>query len=43
MFSGVEKGCIGNKWVNKAIMQRSRLRNEYLELKTKAARMAYNK
>ena len=32
-----------NKELNKAIMERSRLRNEYLENKTRAARIAYNK
>ena len=29
-----------NKKLNKAIMQRSRLRNEYLKAKTRAARIA---
>ena len=32
-----------NKELNKAIMERSRLRNEYLKNKTRAARIAYNK
>ena len=32
-----------NKELNKAIMQRSRLRNEYLKDKTRAARIAYKK
>ena len=32
-----------NKELNKAIMQRSRLRNEYLKDKTRAAEVAYNK
>ena len=31
------------KELNKAIMQRSRLRNEYLKDKTRAARIAYKK
>ena len=32
-----------NKELNKAIMQRSRFRNEYLKGKSRAARIAYNK
>ena len=32
-----------NRELNKAIMQRSRLRNEYLKLKTRTAKIAYNK
>ena len=32
-----------NKELNKAITERSRLRNEYLKNKTRAARIAYNK
>ena len=32
-----------NRELNKAIVQRLKLRNEYLKLKTRVARIAYNK
>ena len=35
--------CFVNKELNKVIMQRSRLHNEYLKDKTRAAEVAYNK
>ena len=35
--------CFVNRELKKAIIQRSRLRNEYLKLRTRAARIAHNK
>ena len=49
-FTPLKKKCMRanhshfvNKELNKAIMQRSKLRNEYLKDKTRAARITYNK